>query len=286
LNAARALRCGTACACLAASAGAASASELALAQITGWSSCVEAAGGGRPSTAPTLCMEVVPAIQGEERPVLVLAQRAIERSWGPSEDSIYVEHDVPGWRSEGLAMAMSAVLPGAGQAYADETTRGLWFALAEAAGWITRQVYRQRGDELRGDAAVFAGLPQDSASAWSFERFRDVTGSDTSELEALWAGDRDAFFERIATDARYTAGWDGEERRRHFAALREVSDDRLRFARYAGVVLWLNHLSAAVDALRIARAQNLPLAPRLSLKLKTDWRHGRPSVVATVVRRF
>jgi hypothetical protein len=287
VSAARVLFGGATCVCLAAGAGVAAASELGLPQLTSWSVAgpiarERAFAGGDLAAVG----EATPALHQERRPVLVLAQRAIERDWGASDDSIYVEHDVPGWRSEGFAMAMSAVLPGAGQAYAGEPTRGLWFALAEAAGWITRQVYRHRGDALRDDAAAFAGTPGDSASAWSFERFRDVTGEDAAELEALYAGDRDAFFERIATDPRFAAGWSGEEGRRHFAALREISDDRLRLARYAGTMLWLNHLAAAVDAIRVARARNLPLTPRVSLEIETDWRHGRPALVAAVVRRF
>jgi hypothetical protein len=55
----------------------------------------------------------LPLVTGHARPELVLAQRAIDRSWGLSEDSSYAEVDVPQWRSEGLAVGFSAVVPGA-----------------------------------------------------------------------------------------------------------------------------------------------------------------------------
>lgn len=229
---------------------------------------------------------VDPAREDEREPVLILAQRAIDRSWGPSEDTIYVEKDVPGWRSEGFALAMSAVLPGAGQVYNGENMRGLWFALAEGASWITRGLYRHRGHELRDMAGAFSGVPADSNSSWSFTRWQRSTGGDPAELEALWSADREAFYDRIATDTRYSSGWSGDEARTYFTRLREVSDDRLRFARYAGIVLWVNHLTAAVDALRAARLHNVPLTPTLGLKIKSDWRRGRPAMVAAIVRRF
>jgi len=55
-------------------------------------------------------------LAGASHPELIWAQRTIEREWGPSEDSVYVETDVPGWRSEGLALGLSAAVPGLGQA--------------------------------------------------------------------------------------------------------------------------------------------------------------------------
>jgi hypothetical protein len=237
----------------------------------------------RPAAASRLAY---PALGSDERPVLILAQRAIERSWGASEESIYVERDIPDWRSEGWAAALSATLPGLGQAYAGDERRGLWFALAEVAGWVSRRVYRHRGAELGDLAARFAGAPDDSASRWSFARWQGATASDPAEIEALYRADRDAFYDLIANDPRYALGWGGEDSRTSFRRSRETAEVRLRFARYAGMALWLNHLAASVDALRAARNHNLPLLPSLELKTRTGLRSGRPTVTVAVERRF
>ena len=54
----------------------------------------------------------LPILTGAQKPELTLAQRVIEREWGPSEDSVYVVVDVPGWREEAYAMGLSAAAPG------------------------------------------------------------------------------------------------------------------------------------------------------------------------------
>jgi hypothetical protein len=226
-------------------------------------------------------------VEGEGPPTLIFAERAIQRSWGPSDDSIYVVHDIPDWRSEGLAMAMSAVVPGTGQMYAGQKFRGLWFMVVEAAAWTARQVYRTRAHDLRDDAAVFAGDPSDSTSAWSFRRWSRATGGDPKDLQTLYTGDREVFYDLIGSDDRASAGWaDPSDGRTYFGALREQSDTRLHYAHYTEVVLWLNHVVAAYDALRAARLHNMPLRGQLELKLKSSWRDHGPALAASIERKF
>jgi hypothetical protein len=224
-------------------------------------------------------------VSGDSRPELLLAQRAIERQWGPSDDSLYVVVDVPQWRSEGMAAALSAALPGSGEMYAGDR-RGLWFMLAEVLGWTTHAVMRDRGHKLQDAAAHFAGLPSDSASRWSFSRWSRATRQDSSALVALYGGDRQAFYDLIANDPRYTAGWDGEAARSTFADFRSHADDRLRVGRVATMGLWFNHVASGLDALRLARLHNLPLRRNLDLRVRAGWRHGSPEGMAVLVRRF
>jgi len=229
----------------------------------------------------------LPLIADHGRPQLYLAQRAIDRSWGLSEDSSYSEVDVPEWRSEGLAAGFSAVVPGAGQLYAGEG-RGVWFALAEVAGWTANRIFLHKAQTERDRSARFVGDPTDTTSAWSFERFSQATGLDAAELEAIWAQDRQAFYEMIARDPTYLAGWKGqsEATRSTFFGIRDLSRGYYDRASGAGYALWLNHLVAALDALRAARLHNLVLQHNLELKLRSSWQGGRPAVMAVLVRRF
>ena len=229
----------------------------------------------------------LPLLADQGRPQFNLAQRAIDRSWGLSEDSTYSEVDVPEWRSEGLAAGLSAVLPGAGQLYAGEGN-GVWFALAEVAGWTVNRIFLHKAQTERDRSARFAGDPADTASAWSFDRFTEATGEDAAELEAIWAQDRQAFYELIARDLAYLAGWNGqsEATRSEFFGMRDAARGYGDRASTAGTVLWLNHLFAAVDALRAARLQNVMLQHNLELKLQSSWHRGRPAVTAMFVRRF
>src|SRR5262249_10739178 len=132
------------------------------------------------------------AVDGTDRPQL-LAQRGIDRSWGASEDSTYTVVDVPHWREEGVALALSGTVPGLGQACAGAWRAAAMFALLEAAGWAARTTWRNRGHDLEDQATAYAGTPEDPASRWSASRWSQATGSDPSELLALHAADPDVF---------------------------------------------------------------------------------------------
>src|SRR5262245_48812201 len=78
---------------------------------------------------------IASAGMGEREPELILAQRTIDRTWGPSDDSVYVTVEVPNWKSEPLATTLSAVVPGSGQWYVGEKGNALVYAAIEVAGW-------------------------------------------------------------------------------------------------------------------------------------------------------
>lgn len=244
--------------------------------------CAAAACGAHDAGSELALAEV-----GGVTPGLLLAQRAIDRAWGPSDDSTYVEVNVPQWRSEGLAFGLSALVPGAGETYAGAHS-GVWFALAEVAGWTTRWLYTHRGHQLEHDAAAYAGSPDDSTSRWSFTHWADATQGDPSALRALYTGDRDAFYDRIAHDPTALAGWAGNAAatRAEFTALHDVAGDRLRVARYAGAGLWINHLVSAFDALRAARLHDLPLRHGVGLRLRGGWEHGGVAMSASLRGTF
>jgi hypothetical protein len=229
----------------------------------------------------------LPALGDGAAPRLLLAQRAIDRTWGPSDDSLYTEVRVPEWRSEALAMSASAILPGAGHLYTGEASGYLYLA-AEVAGWVSRTVLRRDARDKRDEAVVFAGPPGLAASGWSAERWAQATGGDPAEMQALYTVDRGAFLRLIGTDDRFLAGWSGEPAatRATFEGLRERSQTLYRRARWAETGLWLNHVVSAVDALRAARLHNLPLRRNLEIQLRGSWRRGAPSLMATVERRF
>lgn len=220
-----------------------------------------------------------------QSPELILAQRVIDREWTTRQDSGFIAHRVPGSRSEGAALTLSAIFPGGGQLYAGERS-GYLFALAEAAGWARRYFLMRDSDRSHDDAAAVAGAPEQPASAWSFERWETATQQDREELEALYRADRNAFFDAIASDSRYAAGWSDPDSRKRFADLLERHDAQLRRAHRTELLLWLNHLVAAADAFRAARIHNLPLRRSIELKADGGWRGGQPALMVVISRTF
>jgi len=71
-----------------------------------------------------------------------------------------------------------------------------------------------------------------------------------------------------------------------YSDIRQSSQDRFKQVHYLDVALLLNHVVAAFDALRAARAHNVPLQRNMDLKLGGGLKHGQPELHATLTRRF
>lgn len=215
----------------------------------------------------------------------LLAQRTIEREWGLSDDSVYVEVNVPGLKSEALATSLSAILPGAGQLYAGERSGWLFTAL-EAAGWGGWWWQRRESNRLNREAGAIAGAPDDPSAGWSFQRWVDATEGDPEAIAALYAADREAFYNAIASDPAYGAGWSNPGAQLEFSTLRARADTRRESSRLYATALWLNHIVAAVDAMRATRFHNLPLRENLRVRVGSRGTYARPGVTVAVEVRF
>ena len=234
---------------------------------------VSVAAWGGEIAGSRLAVRAFPAASRDARglaaPAPLLAQRVITREWGQSEDTSYVVIEVPGYRSEGWAMVLSGMVPGAGHLYVGEGG-ALWFALAEVSGWTSRWAFRRRADELHVDSRNYAGTPDDPASNWSFTRFALATNGDTLALQNLYRGDRDAFYHLVGFDERYKLGWksDAFVIRDMYQILEKKYQRSLKRTRYATGAIILTHVVAALDALHAAREHNVPLQQNLKLRLE------------------
>lgn len=227
------------------------------------------------------------AMAGDAHPELWLAQRSITREWGMSEDSVYAEVDVQGWKSEGGALAASALLPGSGQLYLGEGS-GWLYLLAEAGGWAGMALLDHKADDWRDKAAGFVGNPYDSNAVFSFVRLQREGSVDPSRLQQLWAGDREAFYDQLSRDPTLQAGFvtQGTAGFLGYTDRRDRSDRALRQSRFVQAAVWANHLLSAWDALRTARFHNLPLQRDLDLKVGARWNRHGPALRAALLRRF
>jgi hypothetical protein len=224
----------------------------------------------------------------DEAPVLILAQRVIDRSWGPPEGTP-PSAPVPGLLSEGSAMALSAAVPGAGQLYAGDSG-GLWFALAEVAGWTSHWLFVRDADHQTDQANQFVGVPSDPASAWSLDRWQQANPTgDPSVLKLLYAGDRESYYNLIVRDPTYLAGWKGPDpgaTRADFQHLRDLSDGSRQRMRATENLLWVNHVIAAFGALRAARIHNMPIRHNLELQIHSSWHGAGPTLSAALEQKF
>ena len=213
-----------------------------------------------------------------------LAQRSIDRSWGLSDDSLYTEVVVPGWKSEGLAFAMSAVLPGAGERYVGENSAWVFLA-AEVLGWAGRTLSGRKADDRYEQNVALVGDPADSTAGWSFDRYRDAGGARVAELQTLWAVDRASFYRTLADDPAVEGGFVAGGASVFRDAYDEYQGLRRR-SRLFEAALWVNHAVSAFDALRAAHLHNLSLRPDTQLQMGARLVRGRPALRAALTRRF
>jgi hypothetical protein len=214
-----------------------------------------------------------------------LAQRVVTREWGASEDTNYVEVEVPGYRSEGGAMLLSAALPGAGELYLGEGS-GFAFALVEVAAWTSRILLDRRADRRHDAPQNFAGSPYDGASAWSFSRYAQATHGDTLTLQQLYAGDKDSFYHRIGFDNQFQLGWTSIGTRDGYRTLETQYQDARRRVRFATGAIILVHVASALDALHAAREHNLPLQRNLRFKVGGLLESGGETMAVALEKRF
>ncbi len=218
-----------------------------------------------------------------------LAQRTIEREWGPSEDSTYHVVEVPGWKSEGWALGLSGAVPGAGHLYLGETS-GWVFLLGEAAGWFGFWYERHDAQRQWDKLARFAGDPNDPNSVFSFARYAAETGNDPAALRTLWNGDRNAYYRAIHDDPTWLAGYGTSNPQGAMASYSNIlaaHDESRGRERLVQTLLFFNHVYAAVDAWRAARAHNAPLRQEYHLELgEQRVRGGDTQWRAALVRRF
>src|SRR5262249_53911251 len=133
------------------------------------------------------------------------------------------------------------------------------------------------------------GDPTDSLSTWSFKRYESVTGAAPTQLEQLWLHDRNSFYEALNDNPDAVAGFAGPDPSRNFdqyRSIRQSSQDRFQKVHYLDVALLLNHVVSSIDALRAARAHNVPLQKNIQMQLGGNWRPGDPQFRAALVRRF
>jgi len=161
----------------------------------------------------------------------------------------------------------------------------------EAAAWISYFVLRESGNDRARLAEEYAGDPTDPLANWSFERYEaggycnaaNGVAAD-STIRYLWSRDRAAFYDLIENDPKYGCGWFDGEALGDFREMRSNSEKFLRWARYAGAAVLINHVMAVMDMLRASQGFQVPGGMRVDLKLDASPAH--PSGTIKIMKAF
>lgn len=230
----------------------------------------------------------------DERPGLLLAQRAIEPKEGeprPGDRPDGRMNQPAGPKSPAIAGLLSAIVPGAGQAYLGNASGYAFFGV-EVAAWLAHFSLRDTGRDKEREYKRFAD------GHWTFERYRDQNsgpcpvdghsdnGVQDSTLVSLFETRRDDWYEDIGKLSIYTCGWDTQDNRAVYRGMRNNSNDFLRASRYATSVILLNHIVSALAAAKGAARHNQHLTGSLDLQFDLDASILRPGGTVALRQTF
>ena len=257
------------------------------------------AGAGRAAAdlpAGPRTIDVIPLLHGQDgKPELLLAQRSIEREIGKKTDQVgpepeYTEVEIPGWKDPGKASLMSAVVPGTGQLYAGSKS-GYVFLGIEAVAMMAYVKYRNDSHDRRDSYYSYVGDPTNPDSRFSFSRLHgSVPPDEVARLEEIYAKDPREFYDEVTTNDALAAGWSDQGietgQRSQAATYMDEVNNLDRKSNFGLATLIANHLVATVDALHLARINNIALKDHLTLKIKARPYGHNQSYGLTLTQKF
>ncbi len=209
---------------------------------------------------------------------LELAQRALDPGWHARAESLHTPRPpaATSRKSPGLAVALAAAVPGAGQLYLGQR-HGYVQLGTEILAWLSYASLHKSGADKQTQYKAYAGnatsTALNDANHWQFDRYcpttSDCDSTDYNDLQRQWTADRTRFYESI-TDSRYSRGWTDTAARSHYLDLREQSNRFLRLSRYATAVVVVNHAISLIDAVHSTKTMRLSEAPP-PRPLQVEW---------------
>jgi hypothetical protein len=177
----------------------------------------------------------------------------------------------PGTRNPGIAILMSAVLPGWGELYTGHTARAKGFMAAEAAIWLGYAGFTIQGnlreDDYKNYARVFAGVGADGGSGYwddvsDFIRSEGAASYNESirrEARSLFPDDLEAQEQYFRANGYFGSRgweWESEGRFQEFRRLKHNASVSFRSAFFMTGLAVLNRAISAIDSAWMARRHN------------------------------
>ena len=185
-------------------------------------------------------------------------------------------------KNPGVAILMSAVLPGWGELYTGHTARAKGFMAAEAAIWLGYAGFTIQGNLRENDykdyARVFAGVETDGGGAY-WDDVSDFVRSegDASYNESIRREARSLFPDDLEAQRQYALAngyygslgweWESQERFQEFRHLKHNTSVSFRSAFFMTGLAVLNRAISAIDSAWMARRHNRGIAGEPTARL-------------------
>jgi len=208
-----------------------------------------------------------------------------------------------GYKSPKKALGLSALLPGAGQAYAGSYLKTAGFIAVEAMGWTIYTVYNKKGNDIDKEFKAYADAHWSESEYWDW--ISRHSGIDRNDMDALreWEKSRfshhlhldkdQQYYEMIGKYDQFNYGWDDSDiglldegwnidqrsqHRLYYEDRRHDSNAALKTATTGLTLVMFNHILSAIDAAWTVSRHNRQLA-KVSLYFQ-PLQYDRQSVTA------
>ena len=159
-------------------------------------------------------------------------------------------------KSVALAVALSLVVPGAGELYAGNFGTGKYAMVAEAAIWITYAAFYTHGNWVRNDAQLFATQHAGANFTSKDHQFNVDIGNYLSVDEYNQAKLRTRANNLLYTDPSFYWKWDSDADRIQFKNARIRSDQIFQSSKFVIAAAVVNRIFSAFSAGRAASEYN------------------------------
>ncbi len=183
-----------------------------------------------------------------------------------------------------LGVALSLILPGAGEWYAGNFSTGQYFMGADGILWLSYAGISLRGTWIRDDARLFAGSHAGAAMEGKEEQFEVDLGNFQSTDEYNQAKLRNREFDLIYDKPGYSWNWDAEQNRLQYRAERIRSDEYFQNAKFIVGALVINRVVSAFSAWRSINRHNRALDIGGGWDLKAEVQGGLPANHGLTIR--
>lgn len=192
-------------------------------------------------------------------------------------------------KSVPLAVALSLVLPGMGELYSGDYSRGKYLTSAEGFLWLTFTAAQLYGTWLKNDARLFASTNAGVKLAGQDDKYFVDIGNYS---DVYWYNERklqDRQNDKLYDpSSNYFWQWNSEESRQKYRNIRIKSDEVLNSRQFIVGAILANHIVSAINAGMLANKINKEAGITSSFQIDSRLRFTahHPEFVFTISRLF
>ena len=174
-------------------------------------------------------------------------------------------------KNNGIAIMLSALLPGMGELYAGSYSSGKYFTIADAVLWgglIGVNAYaNNQEDNYRAFAVANGGV---NLTGKNDKYFADVGNyMDVYEYNHIMELDRN--FSAVYNESTHYWKWDSQSERREYRDMWKASENASNSTRFIVGALILNRIASAINAIRLVNKYNKNLKQELGWEISFDY---------------